>query len=150
VFVFSQPSSGIWPHRFSRFLDHKQRRATFGRTPLDGWSIRRRDLYLTTHNTHNRQTSMPSVGFESTISAGERPKTYALERAATGTSYTVAYNKVKLCPYIRLWIRGNDKCIELFCCDFRDADKTTDQQHRACRITLHIVFRKVILLHLIC
>jgi hypothetical protein len=28
---------------------------------------------------------MPPVGFESTISAGERPKTYALDRAATGT-----------------------------------------------------------------
>ena len=54
-------------------------------TPLDEWSIRRRDLYLTTHNTHNRQTSMPPVGFEPTISAGERPKTYALDRAATGT-----------------------------------------------------------------
>jgi len=28
---------------------------------------------------------MPRVGFETTISAGERPKTYALDRAATGT-----------------------------------------------------------------
>ena len=28
---------------------------------------------------------MPQVGFEPTISAGERPKTYALDRAATGT-----------------------------------------------------------------
>ena len=28
---------------------------------------------------------MPRVGFEPTISAGERPKTYALDRAATGT-----------------------------------------------------------------
>jgi len=27
---------------------------------------------------------MPSVGFEPTISAGERPETYALDRAATG------------------------------------------------------------------
>ena len=27
---------------------------------------------------------MPRVGFESTISAGERPKTYALDRVATG------------------------------------------------------------------
>ena len=44
---------------FSRFLDHTQRRATVGRTPLDEWSVRRRDPYLTTHNTHNRQTSMP-------------------------------------------------------------------------------------------
>ena len=28
---------------------------------------------------------MPPVGFEPTISADERPKTYALDRAATGT-----------------------------------------------------------------
>ena len=32
---------------------------------------------------------MPPVGFEPTISAGERPQTYALDRAATGTGYTV-------------------------------------------------------------
>ena len=30
---------------------------------------------------------MPRVGFEPTISAGERPKTYALDRAATGTGH---------------------------------------------------------------
>jgi hypothetical protein len=28
---------------------------------------------------------MPSAGFEPTVSVGERPQTYALERAATGT-----------------------------------------------------------------
>ena len=28
---------------------------------------------------------MPPVGFEPTISLGERPQTYALDRAATGT-----------------------------------------------------------------
>ena len=67
---------------FTRFLDHTQRRTTVGRTPLDEWSARRRDLYLT---THNRQTSMPPVVFEPTISAGERPQTYALDRAATET-----------------------------------------------------------------
>ena len=70
---------------FLRFLDHTQRRTTVGRTLLDEWSARRRDLYLTTHNTHNRQTSLPPVGFELTISAGERLQTYALDRAATGT-----------------------------------------------------------------
>jgi hypothetical protein len=67
---------------FLRFLDHTQRRTTVGRTPLDERSARRRNLYLTTHNTHNRQTSMPPVGLEPTISAGERPQTYALDRAA--------------------------------------------------------------------
>jgi len=70
---------------FTRFLDNTQRRITVCRTPLDEWSARRRDLYLTTHNTHNRQISMPPVGFEPTISAGERPQKYALDRAVTGT-----------------------------------------------------------------
>jgi hypothetical protein len=51
-------------------------------TPLDEWSARRRDLYLTTHNIHN----MPPVGFEPTISEAERPQTDALEGAATGTA----------------------------------------------------------------
>jgi hypothetical protein len=55
----------------TRFLDHTQLRTTLGRTPLDERSVRRRDLYQTTHNIH-RQTPMPPVGFEPTISAGER------------------------------------------------------------------------------
>ena len=66
------------------FLDHTRHTAV-GTTPLDEWSARRRDLYLTTHNTHNGQTSMPPVGFKPTISAGERPQTYVLDRTATGT-----------------------------------------------------------------
>jgi hypothetical protein len=57
------------------------RHTTLGRTPLDEWSARRRDLYLT---THNRQTSMPLVGFKPTIPASEQPQTHALDRAATG------------------------------------------------------------------
>jgi len=76
---------------FLMFLDHTQRCTTVGRTPLDEWSARRRDLYLTTHNTHNRQTSMPPVGFEPTISAGERPQTYVLDREATGTGSSRCY-----------------------------------------------------------
>ena len=60
-------------HLFLMFLDHRRRCSTVGRSPLDEWSARRRDLYLTTHDTHNRQISMPPVGFEPTISAGERP-----------------------------------------------------------------------------
>ena len=74
-----------------RFLDHTQRRTTVGRTPLDEWSARRRDLYLTTHDTHNRQTSVSPVGLEPTISAGQRAQTYALGRAATGTLQFIHY-----------------------------------------------------------
>ena len=69
---------------FTRFLDHT-RHTTVGRTSLDEWSAHRRDLYLTTHNTHNRQTSMLPVGFEPTIPAGQGSQTYALDRAATET-----------------------------------------------------------------
>ena len=35
---------------------------------------------------------MPQVGFEPTISAGERPQTYALDRAATGTGISLITN----------------------------------------------------------
>ena len=77
---------------FLRFLDHTQRRITVGRTPLDEWSARRRDLYLTSQNPLNRQTSMTPVGFEPTISAGERPQTYALDRAATGHENSTVIN----------------------------------------------------------
>jgi hypothetical protein len=60
------------------------RRTTLGRTHMEEWSSRRRDLYLTTHNTHKRQTSTPPSGFEAAIPASERPQTHALDRAATG------------------------------------------------------------------
>jgi hypothetical protein len=59
------------------------RHTTVGRTPLDEWSARRRNLYLTTHNTHKTQISMPAAGFEPPIPASEGPKTHALDRAAT-------------------------------------------------------------------
>jgi hypothetical protein len=70
---------------FLRFIDHTQHCIIFGKTPLEEWSARRRDLYLTTYITHNKQTSMPPSRFEPTISADERPQTQALDRAATGT-----------------------------------------------------------------
>jgi len=57
---------------------------------------------------------MPPVGFEPTISEGERPQTYALDRAAIGTgNYIVTYfiyigqhlpfvhlAKKKMCKYV--------------------------------------------------
>ena len=42
---------------------------------------------------------MPPVGFEPTISTGERPKTYALYRAVTGTD---------ICMYVDLFIYNED------------------------------------------
>jgi hypothetical protein len=67
------------------------RHTTLGRTPLDEGSARRRDLYLTNHNTHKRQTSMPPAGFEPTIPASERPQTHALDGAAAGIGSLALY-----------------------------------------------------------
>ena len=87
ILSFSRRNSPQWARAstFTRFLDHTQRRIIFGRTPLDKWLARHRDLYLTTHNTHNWQTYMPTVGFEPTISAGEWPQTHTWGRTANGT-----------------------------------------------------------------
>jgi hypothetical protein len=67
-----QPLGGLGRLIFRGFTI-RLRHTTLGRTPLDEWSARRRDLYLTTHNTHNRQTSMLPLGFEPTIPVSERP-----------------------------------------------------------------------------
>jgi len=60
------------------------RHTTLGRNPLYEWSARPRDLYLTTHNTNNRQTSMSQAGFEPTIPASKRPQTHVLSRGIIG------------------------------------------------------------------
>ncbi len=51
------------------------------RTPLNEWSARRRALHNVTHNTHSRQTSMPTAGIKAATPASERPQTHALDRA---------------------------------------------------------------------
>ena len=93
-----------------------QRRTTVSRTPLEEWSARRRDL--TTHNTPNRQISMPPAEFEPTISAGERPQTYSLDCAATGTgNYNVTmtiYNTL-LEELTEVWLvklLRNNHCVD--------------------------------------
>ena len=42
---------------------------------------------------------MPPVGFEPTISAGERPQTYALDRADTGTGGTLTVATIKIISF---------------------------------------------------
>ena len=62
------------------------RRTTIGRIPLDEWSVRHRDLYLTTLTT-DKQTNIHAPGGIRSYNLSRRagPKTYALDRAATGT-----------------------------------------------------------------
>ena len=51
------------------------RNTKIDRTPLGEGSARRRDLYLTARDIHNRQTFMPSAGFEPAFPASGRPQT---------------------------------------------------------------------------
>jgi len=68
------------------------RGTTVGRTSLDEWSARHRDLYQSTYNTtHKRQTSMLPTGLETTIPARKQPQTHALDRTAVGIGRKVCY-----------------------------------------------------------
>jgi len=62
---------------------------TLGRTPMDEWSARRRNLYLITHNAHKRQRSLPPTGNEPPIPANKRSQTHAIDRAATGIGHSL-------------------------------------------------------------
>jgi len=57
------------------------RHTTLIRTPLYEWTSRHRGLYVT-HNTHKRQTTMSTAGFELAFSASKPLSTHALNRAA--------------------------------------------------------------------
>ena len=50
---------------------------------------------------------MPPVGIETTISAGERTQTYALDRAATGTG---KYPPLLLLNIFNLFFEEKEKC----------------------------------------
>ena len=100
LFVFGATPRASW---FTRFLYHTQRRTIVGRTPLDEWSASCRDLYL---RAHNRQTFMSQVGFEPTISAGERQQNLALDRAAAGTDSAVTSGH----SYVNIFYDSHHKC----------------------------------------
>ena len=56
---------------------------------MDKYSSLRRNLYLTTRNTHNRRTPTPPPGFGPTIRASERLWTQGLDHAASRMGYSV-------------------------------------------------------------
>ena len=73
-------TSGTGPPNYRGFMIIL-RHTTIGRTPLDEWSNLRRDLYLTTHNTHKRQDIHVSSGIRT-----HNPS----KRAAADPSHTPA------------------------------------------------------------
>jgi hypothetical protein len=71
IFSSIAAQRGLWPPRSRSFLITHDMSQTVGLL-LNEWSAHRRNLYLTTHNTHNTQISMLPVGFEPTIAACEQ------------------------------------------------------------------------------
>ena len=96
-------------------ISHSIRHTTHGSTPRDKWSARRRDLYLTTHSNHKRQT------FEPAIPVSDRPQTYALARAGTGigpaillslsTFKSLAFLPTLHSRCILLWLEGAEAAV---------------------------------------
>ena len=86
------------------------RHTTLSRTSLDEWSARRRDLYLTTHSTRKRHTSMPSAGFETAFPASKQA---AADPRLQPRGYRVR-------PYIYIYI--------YICVDFWTRETGTGQQ----------------------
>ena len=74
---------------------HSVVRITPRRTFPDEESTRRTDLYLTTHDTHERQMSMPSTGFEPAIQVTGRPQTHIVDLTAT-SNYLQWHNTKRL------------------------------------------------------
>ena len=84
IFFFSE-TAPQWAKApsFPKYLDHTQRRSIVSMNPLDELPGRRKKTLFDIN--HYKRISMPAVVFEPTIPAGERPGTYGLDRAATGT-----------------------------------------------------------------
>jgi hypothetical protein len=80
--VARRPDSGSRPSLRGFAITHTGH-TTLSRTPLEEWSARRRNIYLTTHSNYKRQTSLPPRGFEPRIRASERHQTHALHRSAS-------------------------------------------------------------------
>jgi hypothetical protein len=79
IILWPDSSSGPRPPNSRGFMI-TLRHNTLGWTPLDEWSACRTDVYLTTHHSEERETSMPLAGFEPAIPASDRPQTHALDR----------------------------------------------------------------------
>ena len=89
IFFFFHGSKAPSAPRFNhgRGFNIALRHSTFGRTPLDDWSARRR-----THNTHNRHPC-PLRDLNPQSHQANRPQTRALDCAATETGISTSFTR---------------------------------------------------------
>jgi len=82
--VTLRQDSGSWPpltgfRDYTHWTNHTRYDSSGGEI-----SPTQKPSTCTTHNTHNRQTSMPQEEFEVAIPESERPQTHALDGPDTG------------------------------------------------------------------
>jgi len=81
---------------------------------------------------------MPSVGFEPTISAGERPQTYVLDRAATGTGIkeNSTFSFTSLCTVNRIRKHVIVQVLSVYYLRPHRLQGTTNQFHTITKIAI--------------
>ena len=96
-------------------------------------------LYLTAHNTHKRQTSMPPAGLEPAIPESEKPKTHALDRAATGIDFSYVHNSFKY------WLKMADTLSkEAWLCHSTGINKHVHNPNEKSRLTKYTTSLKTV------
>ena len=86
-FPWRDTPQGALASSCTMFLDHTQRHTTVGRTPLDEWSARRRNLYLTTHTTDRHPCPRWDSNPWSQQASGRRPTPYIARSLGPGLFY---------------------------------------------------------------
>jgi hypothetical protein len=102
---------GLWPSRTTRFLDHTQRRATFGRTPLDEWSARR-NLYIQSRLILKSNELSTSRVWRCDVCSSVERRTCSFRSSSPYISYFIYKNTwlvtaVKLSAIIAIFITRN-------------------------------------------
>ena len=82
---------------------------------------------------------MPPLGFEPTISAGERPQTYALDRAATGTGMVMLIRHENVLGWCHTLVTGLEDVdcgseVMLLACSRRNFTKMCHVCPSVCRV----------------
>jgi hypothetical protein len=132
-----EPPVGQGLHIFEVSRLHSLRRTIFCRTPLDEWSARRRNFYLTTHNTHNKQISMPAAGFKPTIPTCGPPQTPAISLSnclcSKGTLFGILlYSTVS--KLRKLDVRDFDLILSPIISNFREWCRWSGMRRRGWRV----------------
>jgi len=93
-----QPLAGQSLPIFEVWWSRSVRHTTVGKTPLDVWSARRKDLYLTTHTIHKRIRTLNSKKREA---ADPRLKPRMGKVKSNTHKYTIFY--ISLCTLCRMY-----------------------------------------------